>query len=142
MGLNASPVAASAGPINADSAADRERTVREILATLGSRDTLLAGEVFTSVTTNLREVSARKLLAIMDIGYGRSLGVSCAHCHVTTAWESEDKPQKQIAREMARMDSAVIFGYLANIKHLKSERPLVNCTTCHRGSVKPALDMR
>jgi hypothetical protein len=39
------------------------------------------------------------------------------------------------------MDSAVIFRYLANIKHLKSERPVVNCTTCHRGAIKPALDM-
>jgi hypothetical protein len=116
--------------------------VRDILATIPGRDTLPAGVVFKNVTTGLREVSAQKFLAIMDIGYGRSLGVSCAHCHVTTAWDSEDKPQKQIAREMARMDSAVIFVYLAKIKHLKSEQPLVNCTTCHRGSIKPALDMR
>jgi hypothetical protein len=127
--------------INADSAADRARAVQEVLATLAGRDSMPAGVVFKNVTTNLKDISARKLLAIMDLGYGRSLGVSCAHCHVTTAWESEEKPQKQITREMARMDSAVIFGYLANIKHLKSERPLVNCTTCHRGSIKPALEL-
>jgi hypothetical protein len=128
--------------INQDSAADRARIVKEILATIPpGRDTLPAGVVFKHVTTGLKDVSAAKLLAIMDLGYGRALGVSCAHCHNPTAWESEEKPQKQIAREMAQMDSAVIFGYLANIKHLKSERPLVNCTTCHRGSVKPALEL-
>jgi Photosynthetic reaction centre cytochrome C subunit len=127
--------------INQDSAADRTRMVKEILATIPGRDTLPAGVVFKHVTTSLKDVSAAKLLAIMDFGYGRSLGVSCAHCHVTSAWESEEKPQKQIAREMAQMDSVVIFQYLAHIQHLKSERPLVNCTTCHRGSVKPALDL-
>jgi hypothetical protein len=140
---SASPAATPSNTqiLNPDSAADRAAAVREIQATLGDRDTLPAGEVFKNVTTSLKDLSAKKLLAIMDVGYGRSLGVSCAHCHVTSAWESEEKPQKQIAREMARMDSAVIFGYLANIKHLKSERPLVNCTTCHRGSTKPALDL-
>lgn len=127
--------------INQDSAADRARTVKEILATIAGRDTLPAGVVFKHVTTSLKDVSAAKLLAIMDLGYGRALGVSCAHCHVTSAWESEEKPQKQIAREMAQMDSVVIFEYLAHIQHLKSERPLVNCTTCHRGTVKPALEL-
>lgn len=133
--------ASNAQVTNADSAADRLAAVRAIEATLGNRDTLPAGEVFKNVTTGLKDVSAKRLLAIMDIGYGRSLGVSCAHCHVTSSWESEEKPQKQIAREMARMDSAVIAGYLSRIPNLRSERPLVNCTTCHRGSVKPALDL-
>jgi len=30
---------------------------------------------------------------------------------------------------------------LANIEGLKSERAMVNCTTCHRGRVKPALHL-
>jgi hypothetical protein len=30
---------------------------------------------------------------------------------------------------------------LKNIKNLKSENPVVNCTTCHRGQVKPALNL-
>jgi hypothetical protein len=49
---------------------------------------------------------------------------ACACCHVTTAWESEDKPQKQIAREMACMDAAINHDCLANIKNLKSKEPL------------------
>jgi Photosynthetic reaction centre cytochrome C subunit len=128
--------------INQDSAADRDRQTQVLLQQIAGRDTLPAGEVFKNVTTGLKNVPARKFLAIMNIGYGRSLGVSCAHCHDVTAWESEDKPQKQIAREMARMDAAIIHDYLANIKNLKSKEPLVNCTTCHRGAVKPALDLK
>jgi Photosynthetic reaction centre cytochrome C subunit len=141
------PAPAAGGPasmtlINQDSAADRNRMTKELLDQIAGRDTLPAGEVFKNVTTGLKNVPARKFLAIMNFGYGRSLGVSCAHCHVITAWDSEDKPQKQIAREMAKMDAAIIHDYLANIKNLKSKEPLVNCTTCHRGSVKPALDLQ
>lgn len=139
------PATTAAAPvttlINQDSAADRDRVTQALLEQIAGRDTLPAGQVFKNVTTGLKNVPARKFLAIMNIGYGRSLGVSCAHCHVTTAWESEDKPQKQIAREMARMDAAIISDYLANIKNLKSKQPIVNCTTCHRGSIKPALDL-
>ena len=30
---------------------------------------------------------------------------------------------------------------LPKIKNLKSEHPGINCTTCHRGQVKPAQNM-
>jgi hypothetical protein len=30
---------------------------------------------------------------------------------------------------------------LPRIKNLKSEHPTVNCTTCHRGSRKPATNL-
>ena len=77
----------------------------------------------------------------MEIAYARSLGVNCTHCHVPEKWELEDKPQKQIARDMAAMMARINGEMLKNIKNLKSERPTVNCTTCHRGDVKPALNI-
>ncbi|HSY82427.1 MAG TPA: c-type cytochrome [Gemmatimonadaceae bacterium] len=128
--------------VDPDSARERDRMTQELLAQIAGRDSLPAGQVFKNVTTGLKNVPAAKLLAIMNIGYGRSLGVSCAHCHVVTAWDAEDKPQKQIAREMARMDAAINTEYLANIKNLKSKQPIVNCTTCHRGAVKPAINFQ
>lgn len=124
-----------------DSVPERERMVRDVLQSIAGRDTLPAREVFKNVSTSLKDVPAGRFVVIMDKGYSRALGVSCAHCHVTTQWDSEEKPQKQIAREMARMDSAVIAGYLAKIQHLKSKQPIINCTTCHRGSPKPALNL-
>jgi len=30
---------------------------------------------------------------------------------------------------------------LKNIAGLKDRTPIINCTTCHRGQVKPALNM-
>ena len=78
----------------------------------------------------------------MEIGYSKSLGVNCTHCHVVDQWEKEDKPQKQITREMAAMSRTINNDLLKKIKNLKSENPIVNCTTCHRGQAKPALNIQ
>lgn len=89
----------------------------------------------------LKDRPAGQLLAVMEFGYARSLGVTCTHCHVADKWESEEKPQKQIARDMAAMTAKITLEMLKGIKGLKSESPTVNCTTCHRGEVKPALNI-
>jgi hypothetical protein len=77
----------------------------------------------------------------MEIAYSRSLGVNCTHCHVPDKWESDEKPTKQIAREMSAMVLRINGDLLKPIKNLKSENPVINCTTCHRGEVKPALNL-
>ncbi|MGD9589103.1 MAG: photosynthetic reaction center cytochrome c subunit family protein [Pyrinomonadaceae bacterium] len=84
---------------------------------------------------------ADRVLAVMELGYARSLGVDCTHCHVPDKWESEEKPQKQITREMQAMVLKISTELLPGIKNLRSQRPGVNCTTCHRGEVKPALNL-
>src|SRR5215203_7443472 len=99
-----------------------------------------AEKVFKNIQT-MKGVPAGRLLAIMEMGYARSLGVTCAHCHTPEKWEAEDKPTKQIAREMSAMVKTINADLLKNIKNLKSETPTVNCTTCHRGQIKPALNL-
>ena len=42
---------------------------------------------------------------------------------------------------MIKMAGAINETYLKNIKNLKGPNPIVNCTTCHRGQVKPALNL-
>jgi hypothetical protein len=84
---------------------------------------------------------AGRLLRVMELGYSRSLGVNCTHCHVAEQWEKEDKPTKQIAREMFAMVAVINGDQLKKIKNLKSDNPGVNCTTCHRGQIKPALNL-
>jgi hypothetical protein len=86
-------------------------------------------------------IPAGRVLKIMQFGYSRALGVSCVHCHVPDQWEKDDKPAKQIARDMSKMAHTIIFDLLRNIDGLKDRSPLVNCTTCHRGQMKPALDL-
>ena len=104
------------------------------------KETEPAEKVFKNIQT-MKGVPAGRLLAIMEMGYARSLGVNCTHCHVPEKFESEEKPTKQIAREMSAMVGKINGELLKNIKNLKSESPTVNCTTCHRGQVKPALNL-
>lgn len=116
-------------------------------AALAELESLIAGrsnepaeEVFKDIQV-LRRIPAGRLLKIMDIGFSRSLGVTCTHCHVIGRWESSDKTEKQVARQMWDMTRTINAGLLTKISGLKSAEPTINCTTCHRGQVKPALDL-
>jgi hypothetical protein len=131
----------ASGAIAADTnAASRDSLMNVVLREISGKEQLPAESVFKNIKV-FRGVPAGNIPRLMNLGYGRSLGVSCAHCHVVGEWEKEDKPQKQIAREMAAMASAINTQYLARIANLKSEKPIINCSTCHRGDVKPAINM-
>jgi len=119
---------------------ERERYVAEVRRTIAGKETLPASQVFKNIKM-LSDVPAGRLLAIMNIGYGKSLGVSCTHCHVVGEWEKEEKTQKQTARDMSKMVATINNDLLKNVPNLKGPNAIVNCTTCHRGQVKPALNI-
>lgn len=121
--------------------ADRERHVQAVRAAIAGREELPSREVFRNVKM-MGDVPAGRLLSIMDMGYSSSLGVSCDHCHVVDQWDSEEKPTKQVTRDMAAMASRINRELLPAIAGLRSGRPTVNCTTCHRGEAKPATSMQ
>jgi len=121
-------------------AAERARFAGEVGKLIAGREQEPAETVFKNIQF-FKGVPAGRLVKIMEMGYARSLGVGCTHCHVEGAWEKDDKLQKQIAREMGAMSRAITTEYLARIKNLNSKQPAVNCTTCHRGQIKPALDL-
>lgn len=131
--------APAAAPVDTLGAA-RDRLVAEVLQAIAGHETEPAGQVFRNVKM-LTQMPARQLLAVMNVGYARSLGVGCAHCHVVGQWASEEKPQKQIARDMARMLGTINGQLLKEIPNLRGPNPVVNCTTCHRGAVRPALNL-
>lgn len=114
--------------------------VTELLAAIKGKENKPAGEVFKNVKL-LKDVPAGRLLRIMDIGYARSLGVGCDHCHVEDRWEADEKRPKLAAREMIQMLKR-INDELAMMENIDNNEPAVNCTTCHRGYVKPALQMK
>lgn len=99
-----------------------------------------AEKVFKNIQT-LKGIPDGRLLAIMNFGYARSLGVDCTHCHIADKWEAEDKNTKQIARDMKVMSENINFELLKNMKSLGGREAIVNCTTCHRGEVKPATNL-
>ena len=119
---------------------DQEAKLAELRKQIAGKEQLPAETVFKNIQF-LKGVPAARLLAVMKIGYSRSLGVNCTHCHVVDQWEKDDKPTKQTARDMAQMVRTINNDLLKNIKNLKSESPVINCTTCHRGQTKPALDL-
>jgi len=117
--------------------AERDSLVKVLLAGDYAGKASMPAE---SVFKNLKVVKGRtveQVLRMMDFGFGRSLGVRCQHCHVLGHWADEDKPTKQVARDMMEMTSRINGELLANIKNLKSERPGINCSTCHRGTARP-----
>lgn len=119
---------------------DQAAALAKLREQIKGKENELAPTVFKNIQT-MKNTPAGRLLAVMEMGFARSLGVDCTHCHVPDKWEVEDKTQKQTARDMSAMVSMINRDLLKNIKNLKSEMPLVNCTTCHRGEVKPALSL-
>ena len=114
--------------------------VTELLATIKGKENRPAGEVFQNVTM-LKDVPAARFLRIMDTGYSQSLGVGCDHCHVEERWEADEKRPKRAAREMIKLMNE-INARLGELQDIDTSDAVVNCTTSHRGYVKPALQMR
>lgn len=96
-----------------------------------------AEKVFKNIVS-MQGVPAGRLLAIMEIGMSRSLGVGCNHCHQPGKWDV-DTEKKKITREMSKM-TREINTRVHTIDGIGDDAA-VNCTTCHRGQVKPALDL-
>jgi hypothetical protein len=132
--------AASAAPAPDSLQRSREQYVAQIRQSIAGRETQPANQVFKNVTM-FADVPANRLLAVMNIGFSRSLGVSCDHCHVPGEWDREDKPQKNVTRQMSAMARVINDSLLKKVTGLRNANPVVNCTTCHRGQVKPATDL-
>ena len=119
---------------------NQEQALAQLRAEISGKENQPAEQVFKNIQL-LKGMPAGRVLAVMQVGYSKSLGVDCTHCHVAGQWEKEDKPTKQITRDMSAMAKAINTEYLKGIKNLKNPNPVVNCTTCHRGQVKPALNL-
>jgi hypothetical protein len=138
---NSTPIIlAQATPTPAAAAFDQAAALAKLREQIKGKEKEPASVVFKNIQM-MKGVPAGRLLAVMEMGYARSLGVNCTHCHVPDKWESEDKAAKQIARDMASMVTRLNSELLAGIKNLKSATPTINCTTCHRGEIKPALNL-
>lgn len=134
---------AQASPSPTPPAFDQAAAIAKLKEQIKGRESEPTSQVFKNIQTPfIKSIPAARLLAVMEIGYSRSLGVTCTHCHTPDKWEADTIPQKQIARDMAAMMAKINSPeLLRGIKNLKSETPTINCTTCHRGSTKPALNM-
>lgn len=119
---------------------DQAAALADLTKQIAGKETQPAEQVFKNIQI-FKGVPAGRFLRIMELGYSRSLGVNCRHCHVAGQWDKDDQAAKPIAREMAKMSQTINNDLLKNIKNLKGPNPIVNCTTCHRGQIKPALNL-
>jgi hypothetical protein len=114
---------------------DRNRYVSQINQYIKGKEHVMVDSVFKNLKV-LGGFPAENLVFAME-AWSRALGVSCGHCHDTRDFSLDTKEKKQIARDMVIMGNS-ISSQLKSINGL-SERPRVNCYSCHRGELKPRL---
>lgn len=138
----AAPAAANAAASAAEDSAnfDTAAALAELRRSIAGRENMRADSVWKNLKV-LDKMPAGRVLSVMEMGYSRSLGVNCLHCHVSDDWASDRKRPKGVTRDMALMSARINNELLEAIPNLQSEKPAVNCTTCHRGQVKPALNL-
>jgi hypothetical protein len=121
-------------------AAENERYIADVQAAIKGKEELPAKDVFKNVQI-LGDVPAARLLRTMQ-AFTRSLGVACTKCHVAGQFESDEKDDKGVTRDMVKMTRAINEDYLKKITALADDKPNVNCNTCHRGQAKPGAELR
>ena len=127
--------------LNADSiAAERDSMMKVELERIAGRENVAAESVFKNIKV-MKGVPAERLLRAMNAGFGRNLGVSCRFCHVPGHWSDDDKPNKQIARDMMIMTRTINDTLLARVSNPKNDHRVVNCGTCHHGHPNPNWEM-
>lgn len=120
-------------------AADRDSLMNDVLKQIAGKENVPAESVFKNIKL-MKGMPAGRLVRVMNMGFGRSLGVGCNYCHVSGHWADEDKPKKDIARGMMQMVGSINEDLLPKIKNLGDggdDKPTVNCNMCHRGDRKP-----
>jgi len=114
----------------------RDSATAMVLRSIAGRENQPAESVFKNIKI-LKEVPAGRLVNIMNMGFGRSLGVSCGFCHVPGKWDLDDKEEKNTARLMFAMVQTINRDYMSKVPNDRGAPPVVNCFTCHRGNAKP-----
>ena len=117
-------------------AARRDSGAASVLRSIAGRENQPAESVFKNIKI-LRQVPAGRLVRIMNVGFGRSLGARCRLCHVQDHWDAEDKEEKKTARLMITMVDSVNTRFLSQIKHRDGTSAFTNCGMCHRGHSHP-----
>jgi len=90
-----------------------------------------------------KDITADSLDKIMD-GFTDMLGVDCKYCHVrdkaadSLVFDKDDKPEKEITRNMMRMTMDVNKKYFQFNETVTAEQvQAVTCFTCHRKEPMP-----
>ncbi len=117
---------------------DEAQALEAIKKQIAGRENEPAEAVFKNIQV-LKGVPAGRIPLIMERGFSDSLGVTCTFCHTPSDWTVAANHHHPIARQMWTMTQEINQRLLPAVQDLKG--PQVNCTTCHRGQKKPALNL-
>ena len=127
----------------------------KLITVLGLSAFIFIGIAATTPNINSRErnlkvlpkdISDADLDSVMEV-YTRQLNVDCDFCHAVSKEDknnldlaSDDKPEKEVTRQMMRMTAAINKDYFNyTIVYKAKEIMAVSCFTCHDGFPRPDL---
>jgi hypothetical protein len=104
--------------------------------------------LFKNLKVLPKNISKEDLDKVMD-NFKLSLGVKCNFCHAPSKdtavhhpdFASDEKPEKNIAREMMKMTAKINKKFFRDNKNEQGVMvPAVECMTCHHGKERPLED--
>jgi hypothetical protein len=99
-----------------------------------------AGGAQPPAPTNLKVLAPNTdMLFTMQL-FNEALGVQCTYCHVQGDFASDTNPKKDIARKMIGIVRQIDGSFPSSTGMFPAGYHEVDCTTCHRGSVKPETE--
>ena len=86
---------------------------------------------------NLKLLDAKTDIMFHMQSFASALGVQCTYCHVPGDFAADTNPKKEIARKMISMVRLIDTSFPSSTGVFPDGYHEVDCSTCHRGSVKP-----
>lgn len=86
---------------------------------------------------NLKLLAPDTDIAFTMRTFTQALGVQCVYCHVQGDFASDTNPKKDVARKMIAMVRQIDASFPSSTGIFPAGYHEVDCSTCHRGSVKP-----
>ena len=102
------------------------------------------GNEFKNLKVLPKNISTKNLNEIMIDEFSEGTGMTCGSCHAKVKgsekldYASDEKPEKNIARNMMRMTLKMNRKYFG-IKHplIGAQGLTITCATCHKGQPIP-----
>jgi hypothetical protein len=95
------------------------------------------GAVPAPAPKNLKLLAANSDIRFIMRNFADALGVKCTYCHVEGDFAADTNPKKEMARKMIAMVRLIDTSFPSSAGAFPEGYHEVDCSTCHRGSVKP-----
>jgi hypothetical protein len=86
---------------------------------------------------NLKLIDPKSDLRFVMQTFSAALGVECSYCHVQGDFTADTNPKKEVARKMIAIVRLIDTSFPSSTGVFPEGFHEVDCSTCHRGSVKP-----